>query len=362
VTALSALDNGAEEVMMDNRFVQEGGSAVYLQWLARPVPGTQLWWASGRDTTQFHRLLAERADLRTQLELAVGQSTAAMWEFDLVKSHFVWEAQAAQLLGVASDAVPVGIGALVELIRPEDGAALQAAFESLVTAGSTEVGFRLGYEAQLRYLSLRGRVLDRDRRGRPMRAVGLILDVTAEKAMEEQMLRMVMSDALTGVPNRRAFDQSLRGEWRRCTRNVEPISVLMIDIDDFKGFNDNYGHLVGDAALCAVARALATTVNRAGDSLARFGGEEFAVVLPSTDASGAMTIAEQIVESVRGVVVRQAAGRTLTVSVGVASWSPGDAVTKAAALLEQADKALYVAKSAGKNRAVACEHDRSATA
>jgi diguanylate cyclase (GGDEF)-like protein len=346
---------------MDNRFVQAGGSAVYLQWVARPVPGTELWWASGRDTTQFHRLLAERADLRTQLELAVGLSTAAMWELDLAKDHFVWEAQAAQLLGVAPDDVPDGSFAFGALARPEDAAALQGALESLAKTGSAEVGFRLGYDAQLRYLSLRGRVLDRDRRGRPIRAVGLILDVTAEKAMEEQMLRMVMSDALTGVPNRRAFDQSLRGEWRRCTRNVEPISVLMVDIDDFKGFNDNYGHLVGDAALCAVARALTTTVNRAGDMLARFGGEEFAVVLPNTDAAGAMTIAEQIVESARGVVVRQAAGRTLTVSVGVASWKPGDAVTKAASLLEQADKALYVAKSAGKNRAVACENDRSDT-
>jgi diguanylate cyclase (GGDEF)-like protein len=339
--------------MLDNRFLQKGGSAVYLQWVARPVPGTELWWASGRNTTEFHRLLAERLDLRTQLELAVGHSAAAMWELDVSKGLFRWESQAAVLLGVAADNIPAGPAELAGLVREEDSAALLAALQSVADAGSAEVGFRLGHDAQLRYLSLRGRVLDRDRRGRPLRAVGLILDVTAEKAMEEQMLRMVMSDVLTGVPNRRAFDQSLRTEWRRCTRSVEPISVLMVDIDDFKGFNDNYGHLVGDAALCAVARAMTNTVNRAGDTLARFGGEEFAVVLPSTETSGALTIAERIVESVRGVVLRQAAGRTLTVSVGVACWKPGDPVTKAAVLLEHADKALYAAKSAGKNRAIA---------
>ena len=352
VAGLAALDGGASEVLLENRFMQRDGRCAYLQWVARPMPGTELWWAAGRDTTEFHRLLAQRQDLRTQLDLAVGQAVAAMWELNLKEGTFSWEAQAAEVFGVSAGMVPATVPDLAGAVHPEDTAALLAAITQLTNSGAAEVGIRVGQDAQLRYLSLRGKVLDRDRRGRPLRAVGLVLDITTEKAMEEQLLRMVMSDALTGVPNRRAFDQALRTEWRRCTRAAEPLSILMIDIDDFKGFNDNFGHLVGDAALCTVARALAATVSRAGDVLARFGGEEFAVVLPGTDADGALTVANQIVEAVRTVQVTQAPGRTLTVSVGAAAWTPATATTKASVLLTHADQALYSAKSHGKNRAV----------
>lgn len=174
------------------------------------------------------------------------------------------------------------------------------------------------------------------------------------------MLRMVMSDPLTGVPNRRAFDQALRTEWRRCTRAVEPLSVLMIDIDDFKGFNDTFGHLVGDEALISVARALSRSLHRAGDVLARFGGEEFAVVLPGLDATGAMAVAERLVQAAHSVTVRQAPGHAMSVSVGAATWAPGDPARKAVALLAEADAALYAAKAAGKNRA--SHHARATTA
>jgi len=212
---------------------------------------------------------------------------------------------------------------------------------------------RVGRGAGVRHLSLRGKILDRDHRDRPLRAVGLALDITAQKAMEEQMLRMVMSDALTGIPNRRAFDQALRTEARRCGRELEPLSVVMIDIDNFKGFNDTFGHLVGDAALVAVARALTGVIQRAGDVLARFGGEEFAVVLPGVDDRGAFAVAERLVEAVRCVAVRQAPGWDLSVSVGSASWHPGEATLRPVELLTQADHALYAAKADGKDRAVA---------
>jgi diguanylate cyclase (GGDEF)-like protein len=185
-----------------------------------------------------------------------------------------------------------------------------------------------------------------------LRAVGLVVDVTVEKAMEEQLLRMVMSDSLTGVQNRRAFDQTLRSEWRRCTRALEPLSVVMIDIDDFKRFNDTFGHLVGDEALCAVARAITGSLRRAGDVLARFGGEEFSLVLPGIAADGATVVAESLLEAVRAVTVRQAGDWRLSVSVGTASWVPGHTATKAVQLLAEADQALYAAKHAGKDRVV----------
>jgi len=353
VAGLSALEAGAHEVMLENRFVQSDGRTVHLQWVARPIPGTDTWWAAGRNTTEFHRLLAQRLDLRASLDLALGQTIGAMWELDVRTGHFTWEPQAAQVLGVAPAGLPVGTQELAAAVHPEDSAAVTAAVRELLATGVTECCLRVGPVDGARYLSLRGKVLDRDRRGRPLRAVGLVLDVTAEKAMEEQMLRMVMSDALTGVPNRRAFDQALRSEWRRCTRAFEPVSILMIDIDDFKRFNDTFGHLVGDAALIAVARALAAALHRAGDVLARFGGEEFAVVMPGTAEDGALAVAHKLVDAVRGVVLRQAPDRTLSVSIGIATWHPGSPTKKATELLALADGALYAAKAAGKDRAVA---------
>lgn len=352
VAGLGALEAGAAEVLLENRFLLVDGTAVHLQWVARPVPGTELWWAAGRNTTEFHRALSQRHDLRARLELAIGQVTAAMWELDLRGGRFTWEPQAAEVLGVAADGVPSGIAGLVEQVHPDDSAALREAFAELPVQGVVEVAVRVGGDGDLRHLSVRGKVLDRDRRGRPVRAVGLVLDVTAEKAMEEQMLRMVMRDALTGVPNRRAFDQALRTEWRRCTRSGLPLSVMMIDVDNFKRFNDTFGHLVGDEALCSVARSLSGAVDRAGDALARFGGEEFAVVLPGTAEPGARVLADRLCEAVRGASVRQAPGWTLTVSIGIASCVPAEASSlRAAGLLGRADRALYAAKAAGKDRA-----------
>jgi len=345
--------------MMENRFLQPGGRAVHLQWVARPVPGTDTWWAAGRNTTEFHLLLAQRLDLRASLDLALGQTIAALWDFDVKSGVFNWEPQAAEVLGIAVEALPVTAKDLAGVVHPADSAAAVAAVEEMISSGAVEVGLRVGEHADLRYVSLRGKILTRDRRGRAMRAVGLLLDVTAEKAMEEQMLRMVMSDALTGVPNRRAFDQALRTEWRRCTRELEPLSILMIDIDDFKRFNDTFGHLVGDAALIAVARALSNTLQRAGDVLARYGGEEFAVIMPSVDTPGAMVMAERLVEAVQAVVVRQATGWHASVSIGAATWFPGSATAKPTDLLMRADTALYAAKAAGKDRAVAVEEDQA---
>ena len=353
VAALAALEAGAAEVLLDNRFVQQDGGTVHLEWVARPVPDSDLWWAAGRDTTRFHLLLAQSLDLRTGLDLALGQTVAALWDLDIRQGLFSWEPQAADVLGLTADCLPADAHDLAAAVHPDDSDRLLAAVQELLTAGATEVELRVGEDATARHLSLRGKVLDRDRRGRPARAVGLVLDITAEKAMEEQMLRMVMSDALTGVPNRRAFDQALRSEWRRCTRAAEPLSVLMIDIDDFKSFNDTFGHLVGDAALCSVARALSGSLQRAGDVLARFGGEEFAVVLPGIDAEGAHAVADRLVAAARQVSIRQAGDRSLSVSVGLSTWLPGATTRKSADLLAHADLALYAAKAAGKDQALA---------
>jgi diguanylate cyclase (GGDEF)-like protein len=163
-----------------------------------------------------------------------------------------------------------------------------------------------------------------------------------------------MSDPLTGLANRRSFDQALRTELRRATRAGHPLSLLMVDIDHFKRFNDTYGHLVGDDVLCLVARALTGAVVRPGDLVSRFGGEEFAVILPDTDAAAASVVADRVLQAVREVRLRQAPAASIAVSIGAATTSGGDRIP-AADLLSSADTALYRAKEQGRDRCVGAD-------
>jgi two-component system chemotaxis family response regulator WspR len=171
-----------------------------------------------------------------------------------------------------------------------------------------------------------------------------------EKNIELQ--RMTHSDGLTGVCNRRRFDEYIQEEWSRALRDQSALSVLMIDIDDFKQYNDTYGHLAGDEVLKKVANTLQLNVSRSTDLVARFGGEEFALIMRTTPQEGALAVARRLRMSVEGMALahsRSSVAGYLTVSVGGASMVPsrdGSFLD----LIEAADKALYEAKRAGKNQ------------
>lgn len=159
-------------------------------------------------------------------------------------------------------------------------------------------------------------------------------------------------DGLTNIPNRRRFDDALQSEWSRASRNGEPISIVMVDVDYFKQYNDHYGHGSGDVCLKKVAQALTTSISRPTDLAARYGGEEFVVLLPNTDAKGAHAIAEKIragVESVKIPHEYSSASQWVTVSAGVSTMMPSTE-NSATLLLKSADSTLYEAKSIGRNR------------
>ena len=159
-------------------------------------------------------------------------------------------------------------------------------------------------------------------------------------------------DGLTGIYNRRRFDQVFEMEWRRSLRSMRPLALLMIDVDCFKDLNDAYGHQRGDDCLREIARVLDEQPRRGHDMVARFGGEEFAVLLPGADISGAMRIAENIRRAVEGQKMehkRSATGPWVTVSVGVSSRIPQIDETQDS-MLYDADMALYAAKQLGRNR------------
>ncbi|WP_050476900.1 diguanylate cyclase [Herbaspirillum rhizosphaerae] len=169
-----------------------------------------------------------------------------------------------------------------------------------------------------------------------------------------ELQRLTNTDGLTGIANRRYFDDYLNAEWKRAKRVQQEISLLIIDVDNFKLYNDNYGHVAGDQVLKSVARAMEASAVRSSDLSARFGGEEFTVILPSTDDAGAIAAGEKLREMVEALHIGHAhstTGEWLTVSVGVATMIPKDEQTQSD-LIRLADKRLYKAKQQGKNRVI----------
>jgi diguanylate cyclase (GGDEF)-like protein len=177
----------------------------------------------------------------------------------------------------------------------------------------------------------------------------------ALKAKADLLESLANIDSLTDIPNRRRFDERLDTEWRRCQRHAQPLSVIMLDVDHFKTFNDHYGHGAGDICLVTVAATLARTLSRPGDIVARYGGEEFAVILPETDITGASQMAERMREALAMQRMPQApdtGSGMVTLSAGVASCVPDEA-SSATDLIAAADRKLYEAKTQGRNRVCA---------
>jgi diguanylate cyclase (GGDEF)-like protein len=169
-------------------------------------------------------------------------------------------------------------------------------------------------------------------------------------AAERGQAALARHDSLSQLANRLGFDEALRREWRRAMRERRPLSLLMIDADHFKQFNDCYGHPDGDRVLTAIGAAIRTSIRRPGDIAARYGGEEFAVLMPNTREDGAIQVAETIRAGIAamGIAHERNSHGVVTVSVGVATMSPGRTST-ASVLLEASDRALYIAKSSGRN-------------
>ncbi|MCK9715375.1 PleD family two-component system response regulator [Pseudomonas syringae pv. syringae] len=183
------------------------------------------------------------------------------------------------------------------------------------------------------------------------------LRVSQQQLLDTNLVlqRLMNSDGLTGLSNRRHFDEYLELEWRRAVREQTQLSLLMIDVDYFKPYNDNFGHLEGDEALRQVAKAIRNSCSRPSDLPARYGGEEFAMVLPNTSPGGARLLAEKLRQSVSGMNIPHMApapGSSLTVSIGVATVMPQLGMHSRQLILD-ADKGLYQAKNNGRNQVAA---------
>ncbi len=174
------------------------------------------------------------------------------------------------------------------------------------------------------------------------------------KKQADELQRLVAQDSLTGISNRRAFEEKLAAEWSRHQRQGEALALALVDVDHFKAFNDGYGHQQGDQCLRAVAQTLQQSLRRPGEVVARYGGEEFVVVLPHTQAIDCPGVGAWLCEQVRALAIAHEFSPTaamVTISVGVASRVPVVGV-EYTYLLHLADRALYQAKASGRNRPV----------
>lgn len=212
---------------------------------------------------------------------------------------------------------------------------------------------------------------------KPVRPAALQARVRTQLRLSEmtsELRRLTLTDALTGVANRRRFDEGLAREWRRCRRERVPLSLMLVDVDHFKLYNDHYGHPAGDECLNRVAKLLVSACQRPADLVARYGGEEFAVVMPATDRQGARHVAGLVTSamaSARLEHLRSPTSAHVTASLGLACLDPAspawmhwagpatgnDTLDDAQILVRTADQALYAAKAAGRAQAVLREID-----
>ena len=247
-----------------------------------------------------------------------------------------------------------------EVAHPDDLPRIEALIRKLRTgAESATIEYRIRLRTE-GYIWVEGsfRSIRDPESGDCSGILQMVRDISGRKIAEQKLQEayravetLAITDALTGLANRRRFDQCLMTEWRRGLRDHNPLAMLLIDVDLFKSYNDTYGHVRGDSCLKQIAEAAQDVVARPGDLVARFGGEEFAVILPNTGNEGAMRIADEICEGLRRRNLAHSANPLgfLTISVGCAAIVPSFG-EHAVNLVEAADKALYVAKRNGRNQ------------
>jgi diguanylate cyclase (GGDEF)-like protein/PAS domain S-box-containing protein len=345
-----------------HRFTRTRPDGSVIEVAGRSLPGGG-FVTTFTDVTDSHRAAAALRESEARFRLLAEHSGDVVMLSDLDGTRRYVSPAAHRLLGWPTETF---IGRNVrDFVHDDDVVWVEAGLAAL-EAGDEEASATYRHrraDGTWIWVEVHSR-LHRDDRNGTRGYVATMRDATERKTAEaellqayEQMADMAATDALTGIANRRRFDAALETEWRRCARENYPLSVLVIDVDFFKRFNDRYGHPAGDACLQQVAAALDAVARRPSDLPARPGGEEFALLMANTDAHGARIVAERF----RAELLRRAIPHEgnpgpgiVTASIGVATrWpAPSDQPQDHVALLASADAALYGAKEAGRNRVV----------
>ena len=273
------------------------------------------------------------------------------------------------MLGYEPEALQENYSNWIQRMHPGDKERVESFYKNYLDGEKNN--FRMEFRQKTKsnrwiWILSQGSIVQWDRSGNPLRLMGTHTDISERKKIEEELIsarealekankeleKLSNTDALTGIYNRRYFKEVLNKEWLRARRKTEFVSILMIDVDFFKLYNDHYGHMNGDECLRNVALSLNNSINRPPDLVARYGGEEFIVLLPDTNISGAIKVAENMrsaLASRRMEHSDSSVNNFVTISIGIASIVPEneDGYSE---LIDHADKALYQAKKNGRNR------------
>lgn len=317
--------------------------------------GIALWYAIERTRVRSSELAHSRsqtADAESRTAIALAGADLGVWEWRLSDDKFVVSEAGLAMLGYTSPDVPAMVSHWQALIHPQDAPQRTARVQAYLKAPSTryECEFRIRHkQGHWIWVMERGRLLDVNAPPQEQMMVGTFLEITTRKNMEQQLLRMAATDELTGLPNRRVFQERLAMEWAHLKRQPgQVVTVALCDIDHFKRINDAYGHDAGDMVLKHFASTLANTI-RKNDLAARLGGEEFAVILQDDTPDAARAWAERFRLAVAASTLTYGDHvLACTVSIGLAQLRAE--MPAASEALKRADHALYRAKGNGRNQ------------
>lgn len=360
-------DGEAEAYKLEHRMLHEQGHPVWVLSQAMVMERSadqKVMRILGTHLDISTRKLAEDA-LRTalkRLEMAMKCGSIGLMDWDVRGGDLVVNTLGRQLLGL-TETEPMTATRWRALRHPDDTVVAEAELQRLLTGKKSEFNLEIRLrhsQGHHLWLHVRGEVVERGADGDAHRVIVTYRDISERVAAEQklraanaQLAEMSVTDALTGIGNRRRFDQALASEWARAMRSRQAVALLMIDIDYFKLYNDHYGHQAGDDCLRRVGTALARCARRPDELLARYGGEEFAILMFGSDADAALKLALRCTDAIRAEAIPHEASkiaRQLTLSIGVHSMVPvpGDVSSR---LVKMADEALYQAKGNGRNRA-----------
>lgn len=321
-------------------------------------------WLAGGDELD-RRAFSVTGEPSPLTDLAEQLGRIGHWWVRLSDHALTWSAEVYRIHGVTPEQYQPDLETAISLYHPDDRDAVRATFAAAADGTPFECSMRLiRADGELRHIKSRGVTIAQSD-DIPALIFGVFIDITDEHQNREvlhqaniKLQQIAYVDAFILLANRRQFDEMLQREWRRAIREQTALSLVMVDLDRFKAFNDQYGHLAGDECLRAVAVALRSVGQRPGDLVARFGGEEFALILPVTEPAGAEIIARAARAAVAALGLTHAGntsgGGVVTASLGVSTAYPqfGSAPDAWLGLIAEADGLLYEAKRTGRNRTV----------
>jgi diguanylate cyclase (GGDEF)-like protein len=338
--SLANLTLGEVPVLWESRIVDRDGGVHNITWAGGPAVDGEIE-IHGCDVTRERlvrsRLVHDDDWLRESLFVA----KAGAWRYDVAADRLHCDPTFLELFQI-TDSPPEHWVDLARLMHVSDRARFIRARDDLVTTGRLHADFELRYYGgSPRYVAMRMRISN-DNPSQPV-AIGAVWDVTATKELEAELYDLAMRDQLSGLANRRSFERAVEVEWARARRHHTTLGFVMIDVDDFKRVNDESGHPAGDRALRKLAEIVQASARRPTDVGARYGGDEFVVLLPDTDADGAARVATTIV-----LDCRESDDPAFTVSAGSSASTPAD--QSPWSVVRRADDACLKAKHLGKNR------------